>query len=100
MITIPHAGILGIGDIGAEADFFGLDVARITVVPEPATMTVLAIGAVVLAGERRRRRASVHRDVTHSFAKLGNGERKDGRNIDHILMRCAPQTVATSGRAK
>jgi len=48
VITIPHLGILGIGDIGDEFDFFGLDIARITVIPEPATLLLMALGAFAL----------------------------------------------------
>ena len=52
VITRPHAGILGIGDVGLEFDFFGSDIARITVVPEPASMLLLGFGA--LAWSHRR----------------------------------------------
>jgi hypothetical protein len=53
VITRPHPGILGIGDIGPELDFFGLDVAHITVVPEPGTAIFLAAGLPVALLRRR-----------------------------------------------
>ena len=52
VITRPHVGILGIGDIGEEFDFFGLDVAGVKVVPEPATVLFMLLG--VFAFGRRR----------------------------------------------
>jgi hypothetical protein len=55
VITRPHPGILGVGDIGPEYDFYGLDVAHILVIPEPGGLALfgaLLAGAAVI---RRRR---------------------------------------------
>ena len=46
VVTRPHPGILGVGDVGPEFDFFGLDVAHVTVIPEPAALIVLAIAGL------------------------------------------------------
>ena len=54
VITRPHPGILGIGDIGPEFNFFGQDIARIVVVPEPATLVLLGIAALALTRRDRR----------------------------------------------
>ncbi len=53
VVTKPHTGILGVGDVPPEFDFWGTNVARITIVPEPTTLALLAFGAV--AAIRRRR---------------------------------------------
>ena len=55
VITRPHPGILGVGDIGPGFDFFGLDIAHITVVPEPATIALCLLGVATLITTRRRR---------------------------------------------
>jgi hypothetical protein len=44
VITRPHPGILGIADIPLSFDFYGQDIAHITVVPEPGTLVLLALG--------------------------------------------------------
>ncbi len=55
VITKPHPGILGIGDIGPEFDFFGLDIAHVMVVPEPGGLALLGVMlAVALPALRRR----------------------------------------------
>ncbi len=48
----PHAGIAGIGDIPISRDWRGGAVARITIVPEPAGLTLLGLAAL-MAGRRR-----------------------------------------------
>jgi len=53
VITKPHPGILGVGDVGPEFDFFGLDVARVTVIPEPAALSLLALAGLALLRTRR-----------------------------------------------
>jgi hypothetical protein len=53
VLSRPHAGILGIGDVPIERNWTGGDVARITIVPEPASMALLGLGALLL-GTRRR----------------------------------------------
>lgn len=59
VITSPHPGILGIGDIPVDRDWTGRDVARITiiptVVPEPASISVLAAGLGGMLLRRRKR---------------------------------------------
>jgi len=52
VITKPHVGILGIGDVGPEFDFWGLDIARVTVVPEPAALSLLVLGGLALMRRR------------------------------------------------
>ena len=52
VITIPHPGILGVADVGPEFDFYGLDVARVIVVPEPTTMFLLSMGGLLFARRR------------------------------------------------
>jgi hypothetical protein len=52
VIFKPHPGILGVGDIGPEFDFFGQNIARITVVPEPGMLTLLAVAALMLIRRR------------------------------------------------
>jgi hypothetical protein len=53
----PHEGITGRGDIPTAFNWYGQDVALITIapVPEPATMAVLGLGALALARRRRNR---------------------------------------------
>lgn len=55
VIMRPHPGILGVGDVPSDFDFFGHDIAHITVVPEPATIGLCLLGATALFGTRRRR---------------------------------------------
>jgi len=57
VIFAPHEGISGTEDVGSEYDFFGMDVARIIIVPESATLWILAAGGLVFSLERRRRLA-------------------------------------------
>ncbi|MGD8454080.1 MAG: spondin domain-containing protein [Phycisphaerae bacterium] len=52
VITRPHQGILGVGDVPMSFDFFGHDVARIMVVPEPAALSLLAVGALLVFRRR------------------------------------------------
>ena len=56
VITIPHGGILGIGDIDPNFDWRGALVAEITVapVPIPAAVWLLGAGLAGLIGLRRR----------------------------------------------
>lgn len=49
----PHQGILGIGDIPIERNWTGGDVARITIVPEPTSLALLGLGALLLVTRRR-----------------------------------------------
>ena len=53
VLSSPHAGIQGIGDIPASRDWRGGPVARITIVPEPAGLAMLVLAAVTF---RRRGR--------------------------------------------
>ncbi len=46
VITKPHAGILGVGDVPTDLDWWGLDVAHITVVPEPASVLLCLVGGL------------------------------------------------------
>lgn len=43
VITRPHPGILGIADIPLQYDFYGQDIAHITVTPEPTTLVLLTL---------------------------------------------------------
>jgi hypothetical protein len=52
LITKPHPGILGIGDIPLSYNWFPGDVAMITITPEPTSVALLAVAVLVL---RRRR---------------------------------------------
>ncbi len=54
-ITSPHTGILGVGDVPLDRNWIGGNVARITIVPEPASIVLLAAGAVVSLHRRRQR---------------------------------------------
>jgi hypothetical protein len=49
----PHQGILGIGDIPIERNWIAGDVARITIVPEPTSLALLGLGALLLVTRRR-----------------------------------------------
>ena len=55
VITKPHPGILGVGDVGLEFDFFGLDVAHITIIPEPPGLTLacLVVAGALITLKRR-----------------------------------------------
>ncbi len=57
VLTQPHEGITGRGDIPTSLDWYGGDVARVTisVVPEPAALVVVATG--LLAFARRKKKA-------------------------------------------
>lgn len=56
VLTQPHEGITGRGDVPLSLDWYGHDVAHITItaVPEPATMFALLASAGVIAAWRRR----------------------------------------------
>lgn len=54
VITRPHPGILGIGDIPIERNWTGGNVAMIEIVPEPASVLLLAAGALTLRRRTRR----------------------------------------------
>ena len=54
VITVPHPGIVGDWDIPASRDWTGGTVARITIVPEPATLGLAALGALALLRRRRK----------------------------------------------
>jgi len=51
-VTRPHPGILGVGDVGPEFDFFGHDVAHIVVIPEPGMQSLLLVAGVLLLRRR------------------------------------------------
>ena len=55
VVMQPHEGITGRGDISTSFDWYGGDVARITIapVPEPATLSALALGVVALLRRRK-----------------------------------------------
>ncbi len=53
VITRPHPGILGVGQIPSFRDWTGGDVATIEILPEPTALLLLAAGAM---GLHRRRR--------------------------------------------
>ena len=56
LITGNHPGILGTGDIGLDKAWAGDPVARITIVPEPSSLILAAVGLLgVLAWVWRRR---------------------------------------------
>lgn len=57
VITQPHEGITGRGDLPQNLNWYGHDVARITIVPvpEPGSFVVLAVGIAGLLAMRRRR---------------------------------------------
>lgn len=54
VITRPHPGILGVGQIPLERNWTGGDVAKIEIVPEPASLLLLAAGALTLRRRTRR----------------------------------------------
>jgi hypothetical protein len=47
VITKPHPGILGIGDIPLSFNWVPGDVAQITITPEPASLALLAVGLLL-----------------------------------------------------
>jgi hypothetical protein len=57
VIRSPHEGITGRGDIPTSLDWYGHDVARITIaaVPEPGTIAALALGIGVLLRRRSKK---------------------------------------------
>jgi hypothetical protein len=54
VIFLPHAGIQGIGDIPLNRNWIGGDVARVTIVPEPASLALLALAGVALFSRSAR----------------------------------------------
>ncbi|MCC6484572.1 MAG: spondin domain-containing protein [Armatimonadetes bacterium] len=59
VVTGPHPGLTGNGAIPLSANWYGRDIARVTiiptVIPEPATMTVLGMGLASLLIRKRSR---------------------------------------------
>ena len=53
VITQPHAGIMGVGDIPLDRDWYGFDVARITIVPAPGAVALLGLGGLTMIRRRR-----------------------------------------------
>lgn len=54
VISRPHPGVSGAGDIPPEADWYGFAVARITILPEPATAGMLLVGGLMMLDRKRR----------------------------------------------
>lgn len=57
VIMSPHAGILGIGDVPLDFDWYGYDVGRVTItpVPEPSLIGFAGLGLGLLGIWRRRK---------------------------------------------
>ena len=53
VITRPHPGVFGAGDIPPDANWYGFDVAHITIIPEPAAAGLFAAGLAMLVRRRR-----------------------------------------------
>jgi hypothetical protein len=53
VISQPHAGILGVGDIPLDVDWYGFDVARITIVPAPGAAALFGLGGIAMIRRRR-----------------------------------------------
>jgi hypothetical protein len=56
IVRTPHSGIRGDGAIASSFDWYGEDVARITIapVPEPATLAVVGLGVAALLRRRKK----------------------------------------------
>jgi hypothetical protein len=57
IVTSPHVGIRGVGNVPVTFDWYGHNVATMSIhpVPEPGTLAVLALGAIALVSRRRPR---------------------------------------------
>jgi hypothetical protein len=47
VVSIPHQGIQGVGDIPLGNDWTGGPVARITIVPEPSSAVLMSIAGLL-----------------------------------------------------
>lgn len=55
VITQPHEGITGRGDIPLSRDWYGGNVARVTIAPVPEPGTLLTLGGLVLLAFKKKR---------------------------------------------
>jgi len=53
VIFQPHEGITGVGDVPLDVDWYGFDVARITIVPSPGAVALFGVGGLAMARRRR-----------------------------------------------
>lgn len=53
VIFQPHNGIMGVGDVTLDRDWYGFDVARVTITPAPGSVALIGLGGLVMLRRSR-----------------------------------------------